>query len=205
MAVRGDSLRDLYAKTLALLGLGVLAGAGALVDYWPIGVNVPDAGSALDLPALARPLPVSDQLSVRIVQQSTPRSSRRSIQADREAAPALAYSALPVAVASDSGLGAPVGLAAPVTRNAPLVAPASFELPVATVASYEPHLPLAATDNVPLPAPTSTTASAESDGFLTGAFKKTGSSIVKTGMKTGSSIYDAVRVVGGAVRKALPN
>jgi hypothetical protein len=54
----------------------------------------------------------------------------------------------------------------------------------------EPALPAAADD---------------SDGFLAGAFKKTGSSIVKTSVRTGASIFDAVRVVGGVVRRALPN
>jgi hypothetical protein len=44
--VRGDSLRDLYAKTLALLGLGLLAGVGALVDYWPVGVGAPQVAAA---------------------------------------------------------------------------------------------------------------------------------------------------------------
>jgi hypothetical protein len=39
--VRGDSLRDFYAKTLAVAGLGLLAGAGAIVDYWPVGGPLP--------------------------------------------------------------------------------------------------------------------------------------------------------------------
>ena len=42
------------------------------------------------------------------------------------------------------------------------------------------------------------------DGLITGAFKKTGSSIVKTGARTGTSIVDAMRVVSGMVRRALP-
>ena len=43
------------------------------------------------------------------------------------------------------------------------------------------------------------------DGFLTGAVKRTGTSIARTSMKTGSSIWDAIRAVPGFVRKALPN
>jgi hypothetical protein len=39
--MRGDSLRDFYAKTLAVAGLGLLAGAGAIVDYWPVGGPLP--------------------------------------------------------------------------------------------------------------------------------------------------------------------
>jgi hypothetical protein len=49
--VRGDSLRDLYAKALALLGLGLLGAAGALVDYWPVPSALPAVASALLLPA----------------------------------------------------------------------------------------------------------------------------------------------------------
>ena len=43
--MRGDSLRDFYAKTLAVLGLGLLAGAGAIVDYWPVGGRLPAIAS----------------------------------------------------------------------------------------------------------------------------------------------------------------
>jgi len=203
--VRGDSVRDLYAKTLALLGLGVLAGAGALVDYWPIGVNVPDAGSALDLPALARALPVSDQPSVRVVQDGSFRLARRTLTSGRLVSPAVEYTALPVGTPSESGAGQQVGLAAPVARMALAVTPASFESATANDA-YEPHLALVASaDSVQLQEPVLASATIESDGFITGAFKKTGTSIIRTSVKTGASIYDAVRVVGGAVRKALPN
>ncbi len=54
--MRGDSLRDLYAKTLAVVGLGLLAGAGAIVDYWPVGEPWPAvpvvAGLQPDAPVL---------------------------------------------------------------------------------------------------------------------------------------------------------
>ena len=47
--MRGDSLRDFYAKTLAVLGLGVLAGAGAIVDYWPVNEDLPDVPAVVGL------------------------------------------------------------------------------------------------------------------------------------------------------------
>ncbi|MEO8483069.1 MAG: hypothetical protein ABI634_12720 [Acidobacteriota bacterium] len=215
--MRGDSLRDLYAKTLALLGLGVLAGAGALVDYWPVGVNLPDAGSALDLPVQARALPVSHQLSVRIVardqndqndendQNDALRAPRHVALPDHTIAPAVAFTALPVTGPPESGLGAQVGLAAPIMRTATAETPVSLDLITATSESYEPSSPFATAGTVELQQPVYTSTNASTDGFITGAFKKTGSSIVKTGLKTGSSIYDAVRLVGGAVRKALPD
>lgn len=48
--MRGDSLRDLYAKALALLGLGLLGAAGALVNYWPVRGDLPVVASALVVP-----------------------------------------------------------------------------------------------------------------------------------------------------------
>ena len=39
--MRGDSLRDFYAKSLALLGLAFLGALGAAVDYWPTNLSIP--------------------------------------------------------------------------------------------------------------------------------------------------------------------
>ena len=51
--MRGDSLRDFYAKTLAVLGLGLLAGAGAIVDYWPVNEEMPTIPAVSGLTAAA--------------------------------------------------------------------------------------------------------------------------------------------------------
>ena len=45
----------------------------------------------------------------------------------------------------------------------------------------------------------------DDDWWITGAVKWTGSSIARTGRKTGASVLDIFRVVKGAVRKALPD
>ena len=121
--------------------------------------------------------------------------------------------ALPVAETSERGLGTPVALFEPVTRTALVLTPVSFEAALLTRETYESFAPLATDDGATLVSPIATNALSESnddeDGFITGAFKRTGSTIVRGGVKTGTSVVDAVRVlsgaVGGAVRKALPN
>jgi hypothetical protein len=176
------------------------------VDYWPVGVTMPDAGSALELPVVARALPVSELPSVTVVQHGVARESRPLESLDRRLTPAV-YAALPVALSPAGGLGETLSL------DAPAVRPSAAPVPVFTEPAgppldeiAEPRLTLASTSMpASVPAPAFTAASEDTDGFISGAFKKTGSSIVKTSMKTGSSIVDAVRVVGGAVRKALPN
>lgn len=60
--MRGDSLRDFYAKTLAVAGLGLLACAGAIVDYWPVNEELPKtpavAGLVREAPALVQDLTI---------------------------------------------------------------------------------------------------------------------------------------------------
>ena len=93
--MRGDSLRNLYAKTMALLGLGLLAGAGALVDYWPTGIELPVAGPALVQPEIARALPVPDF-------DAAPAFARPRPATLRVAAAKPADAALPVLLLSET-------------------------------------------------------------------------------------------------------
>ena len=68
--MRGDSLRDFYAKTLAVLGLGLLAGAGAIVDYWPVSEELPTTPAVSGLTAAA---PILDRnLAVAIPEIPAP-------------------------------------------------------------------------------------------------------------------------------------
>ncbi len=203
--MRGDSLRDLYAKTLALMGLGVLAGAGALVDYWPSGAVLPIIDAGLAQPEMARALPVPDDqpnllpaAQVRRVRPALPVVQTASFE---RFVPRLPDRAL--AETTDTLLNvslAPPPVAVPVQTFAfsvdyalgeevRLTEPADW--PMTTLAMSTPPVALADDD--------------DHGGLLTGMVKRTGTSIVRGGRKTGASIMDAFRVVSGAVRRALPN
>lgn len=195
--MRGDSVRDFYAKALAILGLGLLAGVGALVDYWPVAAGTPAlvAGPALGpaLPSLPRfsdlpPLPPRPRVVAAV----------RSV-----APPPVPVSIVAVASTGAGPVGEPVPLVAPLEFIAPVVVPA-VEAPAAPV---ELSVPAPIVEFVPAltPPPTRLAASAQDDsGFIMGALKKTGAGIVKTGAVTGASIADAFRGVVGAFKKVSP-
>jgi hypothetical protein len=84
--VRGDSLRDLYAKTLAVMGLGLLAAAGAVVDYWPVGGELPRVPT---LAALRPSLPAAVQLQQEVPAPATVRLTRASLTTERTFAHSL--------------------------------------------------------------------------------------------------------------------
>jgi hypothetical protein len=131
--VRGDSLRDFYAKTLAVLGLGVLAGAGAIVDYWPVSEDVPDVPAVVGLRSEA---PVLVQNLDRQIPLPSP--VRKALPAAMTVA-ATHFTGLPDSAAATSVVLDP--LPAPedflhVERDlAPLLAMVSLEIAPAPVAS----------------------------------------------------------------------
>lgn len=203
--VRGDSLRDLYAKSLALVGLGVLAGAGALVDYWPVAANHPAASSALVPPAAALPLP--SELAAVPSAPTLAALPARHLVASRKtsvapSAPPLLLSIRPVP-ATGMGLGDPIDL------HEPQLIPVSIVADAAPEEDADDRMLVSEAMDLQLRAlpPVALSAAPEngSGSLITGAFRKTGSSIVKTGARTGASIVDAMRIVGGVVRRALPN
>ena len=202
--VRGDSRRDLYSKALALCGLGVLAGTGALVDYWPVGVRFPATASpvvATSVTAESAAASLGDPLVILAGLLDTP-GPRTGLQdsAFVIAAPSLSsidYESLPVvAVGYDVGTAIEVqSLPEPalvyVRNEVPVLPGASVHLWAPRSAEFDGAFPQAAADS--------------SRGFITGAFRKTGTSIVRTGVKTGASVAGAVRVVGSMMRRALPD
>lgn len=192
--MRGDSLRDLYAKTMAVIGLGLLAGAGAVVDYWPVGNTLP----ALKAAAVPRsPVPVLVQNLNQVIPS-----------------PVVAPRLVARAPIRPANVGSAVFLQAsfpivPATLTELNVAPEPPPVPAWDLVPVDAMFPEALTDSLisvvlltagpapPQPAPAST-------GFIGGALKKTKDSILRTGAVTGASIADAFRGVVSAFKKVSP-
>lgn len=209
--MRGDSLRDFYAKVIAVFGLGVLACAGALVDYWPSASSLPRVAASADSPLLGGPLPVP----VSQVAAKRPMIVRTADVARRDVPPAAASGdfteadaivvvdepaprrllATSHSIAFAHGTG--VTLAAPPVVMAPAAVDndALADVAVTQVEARNHELPFL---------PPVVTTSEDAGGFFTGAVKKTRDSIVRSGRKAGASIFDAFRFVGSAMKKALP-
>jgi hypothetical protein len=192
--VRGDSLRDFYAKTLALVGLGLLAAVGALVDYWPVGGGAAPQVAAVNLD---RPEPFAVPPAVHV---DVPLPL-----AQPEAPVVVMALAADLGVPSGFGLGQPIAIAEPVAPPAiEAVAVAepvlpAFELDVARV---EPPLPPGPDFDPSLVYPAD--AAENDDGLLAdavGVMKSTGSTIARGGAITGASIVGAFRAVSGAFKK----
>ena len=197
--MRGDSLRDFYAKTLALLGLALLAGVGALVDYWPVSEAVPEVtlAAVIEQPARAAAFPVRE-MAIPVALAEAPAAVHP---------PAAAYSLAALGVSRH----VPVSSTMAVRLSAPPALPDVTIVAADTVPATA--LPLSVPEPIVMPTldpePIYQLAANDADdGFLTGAFgavKMTGHSIVRGSAKTGTTIYEAsvgaFRAVGGAFRK----
>ena len=216
MYVRGDSRRDLYAKLLALCGLGLLAGAGALVDYWPMPGELPRVAASRPVPELP-PLPGVDPDAVTLVAAAALTPSRRPGSPVRRVRAAAPPPLLPVA-----------------TSIAPALLDSDLWIldpppPAPVAALVIPPLPISVTARLPLPdgllslpgvlpAPIAALEPGNhdaADNFLSGAVRKTGAvasaslvktgdAIVKGGTIAGASIVDMFRGLAGAVKRVTP-
>jgi hypothetical protein len=198
--VRGDSLRDLYAKALALLGLGLLGAAGALVDYWPVPSALPAVASARVLPVDSG-LPALHATAAPEISLATTefRSSRA-----KSRAPAVADEGLAIANTNgnDAVFGVPEGQTESLEPPAALppslaVAPALMAaMPVSTLTLFPPVvMAFEATPDDPLsPQPVPPTQSR--DNRLTSA-AKTGARAVAW---TGSAIARPIVALGHFLR-----
>jgi hypothetical protein len=181
--VRGDSLRDLYAKTLAVLGLGLLAGAGAIVDYWPVNGTLPAlpvaAGFRPEAPVLAQDL-----------QREIPE-------------PALLYASI-----RSSFVQTPVrfadALRAAQFTPAPIEETTPDPIPDWTSISIQPELPesalVVALDLAPPPQALETGEAPEPRGFLAGAIHKARASLKDARLFLGEKLNGVM----GAFRKVSP-
>ena len=193
--MRGDSLRDLYAKTLAVIGLGLLAGAGAVVDYWPVGSSAP----AIASPSLPRPetavltqnldqtIPVPNIGRPHVVEVRGTIHAR-NVGSARFLTPAV--EPVPTTVAA-----APQPLPA-------LAAPIESQWSTTLMASnWTQAVDLDMAPPLAAPAP----------GMIGGALRRTKESLVRASAMTGSTIAvtgstiaDALKGVGGAFKKVTP-
>jgi hypothetical protein len=204
--VRGDSLRDFYAKTLAVLGLGLIAGAGAIVDYWPAGIRLPATAS----PSIARVTvpPLQQDLNQKVPEPTLVamvREPEHLVNAQHVRWPAFAskpratvaglrpavFTATTAPSAAPAAESVETDVVVPVSNT---TTPVSEWAPEMIVASRLPPEQFDALLGGP-PAPT---------GFIGGALKKTKDSLVKTGAVTTASLGNAVRGVVGAFKKVSP-
>jgi hypothetical protein len=210
--VRGDSLRDLYAKTLALFGLAILAGVGALVDYWPASGALPVVASPTPAPTPARLPAVATDFFRTLSDSAWAADDRPAVSRFTTHRPAMTRRApvrRPVEIALDTLPMNPyaedVYVGEVVTLGEPPVPPAAVTPVVAThLAAPEIDLPPAPLLTFGPSAPNGQVASP--NGFFdsaTSAVKKTGESIVNTTVKTGSQILKAFGFVGGAFKKVI--
>jgi len=204
--VRGDSLRDLYAKTLAVLGLSVLAGVGALVDYWPAGIRYPVVASTFS-PSTLLPSPLT-VASARVVPPA-PVSRATPVRARQEQSPAPELAtfsvyepALPLGAELQLGstqvltpVPSPVAV---VARRIDFGAAAIVELDEPADEALSPAV-------VPTDAVSDESADTGDRGFVSDALNRTTTSLVRTGRWTGASIVSAVRVMRDVVGRAIPN
>lgn len=212
--MRGDSRQDLYAKFLALAGLGLLAGVGALVDYWPTDVRVPRAANTIArLPALAHALRVPrDPVTTFAVVVTPARLARRSVSDVQISDSVVSMSdlvstlgATPVAFVTPS---APAGLdvASGVANTVPARA-VDLTDPVRYSASDDSFAePLRQFSNGQQAQDTSFfgdafRAAGGSIATAGGSIVSAGGSIATAGAKAGESVAGAFRAAAGAVKK----
>lgn len=197
--MRGDSVRDLYAKALALLGLAVLAGAGALVDYWPVQGSFPVVSFSYSQPSPLAPLAARVALASPVaVALAQPRVTAPPVVA---AAP-VAATPLPaetemrvVTVAADESVAAPTPAA-----EIPAPTPAAVASPVAdpfqtTVSDTDPSFSLAVE---PMAAPKVS----HSDDLVlppsTNVFQKAGNQVLNVGFSVGTGLAKSFSAFGTA-------
>ena len=193
--MRGDSLRDLYAKALALLGLGLLGVAGALVDYWPVHGDVPYVASVLTHPAGLAALTADANASMPVI---APPASAPLANAIVVPIP-VPDPVVPLGAPADERPSAPAPHASNVASLS--VAPAS----PSALPSYTLDLVPPATSDEPELAPESPAApvnhAQNGENMFTGAAKSIGKASARTGTTIASGFVSAASAIGRMFRK----
>ena len=203
--MRGDSLRDFYAKTLAVLGLGLIAGAGAIVDYWPAEMRLPATTS----PSIARltPPPLVQDLNQQVPEPTlvAARAPQPLVNTRNVRWPAFAAKphATVAAVRPATFTPTPSDPAAPSATEALVAHPGVPVSYAAPISEWAPEM-FVASRLAPEQLDMWASGSTEPTGFIGGALKKTKDSLVKTGAVTSASLGNAVRGVVGAFKKVSP-
>jgi len=186
--MRGDSLRDFYAKSIALLGLGLLGAIGAAVDYWPTGVAIPRT-SALDLrPEGLRPLAEGSLTDVTVDEIAPLRASTR-VMVSATSHPLIQHAAFKSVTFMPAQQRA--------TANLEMAPPESFS----GLQDADATVDLSALDwqpevfQVTAVAPVDTP-NVNQKGFFTGW----GSSIVDGASKVGATAANGLQAAGGAIK-----
>jgi len=190
--VRGDSLRDFYAKTLAVLGLGLIAGAGAIMDYWPVGGELPP------VPAARLIAPQVAGAPATIPDIPAPVLARASYVAPRLLASTFASDLFAPKLPPRAVEPPPVALATPadfIQIGAESTFDPSWDARVELPELFDVSLPVVDVDLVGAPAP-----SAGLQDFVSGAIKRTRESL----KDARSSLRGALSGMVGAFRKVSP-
>ena len=209
--MRGDSRLDLYAKSLALIGLASLGVAGALIDYWPgatplpvtAAVNARRFAPTAHTPLNARYFELGLVQSAASMAGGKPRAREKPA---RKAAGLVTEKLLDGTLAPGSSSAtardaadlpieeARLHAALPtISLDAPLESPAdNASVDQADTLTERQHM-----------APSSPAGDRSEDGLLSGVFKRTSSSVSSSLGKASNSLVGAVRTVGGVVRKAF--
>lgn len=189
--MRGDSIRDLYAKSLAILGLALLGAVGAAVDYWPTDLATPRAVPL----ALSRVDPGPVFVRARASEPVDYATARASVvvrgQAPSAAIVPASFETVSVAEPEPELIPAP----APPPVELPALVPAAFtgidSSPATEVELSAVELPRKFTMTTVAPAP----AAARNQGLLPGI----GSAIVGGTKEVGSAVADGLSTAAGAI------
>ena len=184
------------------MGLGLLAGVGALVDYWPTDIGLPRTASVLLRPSLARAHAVPQNPPALALETESAGYQDAVLAVATATASPIRLERVAADVSDDLAAPAesPTFDVVPAVATAAPAQPVSLSLP-AGVEQYDSEFaePLRQVSTGPNPADGSFFSDAVR--VAGGSLANAGESIVNVGLKTGQSVAGAFRAAAGAVKK----